>query len=371
MTSPKACFALLALLSLSVVAPASHRFWQTRLEVARSSQTANGETAETSRHFSFHYEFAIKSVDPGQTLRVWIPLAHSDKWQTVRVTHLQGDLPLKKTQEKRYGNWMLYASTVRATKSDYHFAVDYDVLRYERSDLTEAQRKASETPSASPATVKPAGFDLSVRRYLAPDKLVPVTGLPAQIASKTVEGKNGELQQARAIYDYVLANMRYDKSGTGWGHGDALWACNAKHGNCTDFHSLFMSMARSQGIPARFEIGFPIPSNEIRGEIPGYHCWSEFYLSGGGWIPVDISEAWKNQSKKDYYFGSYDANRVQFTLGRDIVLSPAQAGEPLNYFVYPYVEVGGKTYDNVLNSFSFADVGTHNQSVPAAKASGR
>ena len=325
--------------------------------------------AQNSRHFTFRYEFTVKSVDAGQPLRVWIPLAHSDRWQTVRVTNMQGDLPLKKTQEKRFGNWMLYATAPKATKADYHFVVDYDVVRLERNDLSEALRQASEQSAPAGASVKPAAYDPSVRRYLAANKLVPVTGLPAQLAMQTVSGKTGELQQARAIYDYVLANMRYDKTGTGWGRGDTLWACDSKRGNCTDFHSLFMSMARSQGIPARFEIGFPIPAAKTSAEIPGYHCWSEFFLSGKGWVPVDISEAWKNQAKKDYYFGSYDPNRVQFTLGRDIVLSPAQSGEPLNYFIYPYVEVGGKKYDNVLNAFSFADVNP-NQSV-AANASNK
>jgi transglutaminase-like putative cysteine protease len=326
--------------------------------------------AQNSRHFTFRYEFTIKSVDAGQPVRVWIPLARSDRWQTVRVTNMQGDLPLKKTQEKRFGNSMLYATTAKATKPDYHFVVEYDIVRLERNDLSEAQRQASEQPGPVGASVKPAAYDPSVRRYLAADKLVPVTGLPAQLATQTVAGKTGELQQARAIYDYVLANMKYDKTGTGWGRGDTLWACDSKRGNCTDFHSLFMSMARSQGIPARFEIGFPIPAAKTIGEIPGYHCWSEFYLNGKGWVPVDISEAWKNQAKKDYYFGSYDPNRVQFTLGRDIVLSPTQAGEPLNYFIYPYVEVSGKKYDNVLNAFSFADVNAPSQSV-AANASGK
>jgi transglutaminase-like putative cysteine protease len=325
--------------------------------------------AQNSRHFSFRYEFTVKSVDAGQPLRVWIPLAHSDRWQTVRVTNMQGDLPLKKTQEKRFGNSMLYASTANASKPNYHFVVEYDVIRRERVDLTAAQRQASEQAGPPSATVRPANYDLSVRRYLAADKLVPVTGLPAQLAMQTVQGKSGELQQARAIYDYVLANMKYDKSGTGWGRGDTLWACDSKRGNCTDFHSLFMSMARSQGIPARFEIGFPIPATKTSGEIPGYHCWSEFYLEGKGWVPVDISEAWKNQAKKDYYFGSYDPNRVQFTLGRDIVLTPAQSGEPLNYFIYPYIEVGGKKYDNVLNAFSFADVNAARQSVAANASS--
>src|SRR5207248_2914499 len=159
------------------------------------------------------------------------------------------------------------------------------------------------------------------------------------------------------IYEYVFHNMKYDKTGTGWGRGDTLYACDAKKGNCTDFHSLFLSMARSQGIPARFEIGFPLPPDKTSGEVAGYHCWSDFYIDRIGWIPVDISEAWKHQEKHDYFFGAHDANRVQFSMGRDIVLSPPQQGEPRNYFVYPYVELGGREYPNVANKFSFEDVG--------------
>ena len=110
----------------------------------------------------------------------------------------------------------------------------------------------------------------------------------------------------------------------------------------------------SQHIPARFEIGFPLPAKKNSGEIAGYHCWAEFYDPQHGWVPVDISEAWKDQSKKDYFFGAHDANRVQFSMGRDLVLSPPQAGDPLNYFVYPYVEVNGKKWENISNQFSFA-----------------
>jgi hypothetical protein len=48
---------------------------------------------------------------------------------------------------------------------------------------------------------------------------------------------------------------------------------------------------------------------------------------------------------------------VQFTQGRDLKLSPAQDGAPLNYFIYPYVEVGGKEYPNVSIAFSFEEPG--------------
>jgi hypothetical protein len=58
----------------------------------------------------------------------------------------------------------------------------------------------------------------------------------------------------------------------------------------------------------------------------------------------------------DYFFGAHDVNRMQFTQGRDLKLAPAQDGPPLNYFVYPYVEIGGKEYPNVSIAFSFEDV---------------
>ncbi len=45
-------------------------------------------------------------------------------------------------------------------------------------------------------------------------------------------------------------------------------------------------------------------------------------------------------------------------MGRDIVLSPRQSGDPVNYFVYPYVESDGKEHKDVRNEFSFRDVGT-------------
>jgi len=71
---------------------------------------------------------------------------------------------------------------------------------------------------------------------------------------------------------------------------------------------------------------------------------------------VDISEAWKAKEKEDYFFGSVDANRVQFSTGRDIELSPRQDGPVLNYFVYPYVEVDGQPYEKLDKQFSFEEV---------------
>jgi transglutaminase-like putative cysteine protease len=302
-------------------------------------------SAQASRHFTFHYGFTVMDIPAGEKVRIWVAQAHSDRFQTVKVVSASGDLPLKKTHESKYGDEMYYAEAAKAKQPELHFDIVYDVVRHERLTLG----------LYSPHLQAVKLSQRESKEFLAPDALVPTTGLPAELAAKVTEGKATALDKARAIYDYVFTTMRYDKTGTGWGRGDVLYACDAKKGNCTDFHSLFIAMARSQGIPARFEIGFPLPPDKHAAEIAGYHCWADFFEPQHGWIPVDISEAWKHPEKKDYFFGAHDANRMEFTMGRDLELSPRQAGKPLNYFVYPYVEIEGKEYPNVSTAFSFTD----------------
>jgi transglutaminase-like putative cysteine protease len=299
---------------------------------------------QDSRHFTFHYAFTVRNLPAGKKVRIWIPAAQSDAYQDVKVISAQGDLPLKKSTESKYGNQIYYAET-NSAQPELHFAVEYEVTRHERLAL------APIAPHMTAVSLS----STERQQDLQPDVLVPVTGLPADLAAKVTQSKPQPLDKAHAIYDYVFTTMRYDKTGIGWGHGDVLYACDAKKGNCTDFHSLFIAMARSQGIPARFEIGFPLPPDKHSSEIAGYHCWSDFYIDGKGWIPVDISEAWKHQEKRDYFFGAHDVNRIQFSMGRDLRLNPAQNGKPLNYFVYPYVEVDGQEFPNVALAFSFAD----------------
>jgi transglutaminase-like putative cysteine protease len=199
--------------------------------------------------------------------------------------------------------------------------------------------------------------DAILQRSLAPDRLVPLDGKVLDELAKVVGENMTPLEKARAIYDHVASTMTYDKSGTGWGHGDVIYACDIRKGNCTDFHSLFIGMARASKIPARFVIGFPIPEGVNSGEIAGYHCWAEFYIDGMGWLPVDASEANKHPEKWNDLFGGLDAHRVQFTVGRDIrIASRGRDAEPLNYFIYPQVRIDGKAHGDIVRQVRFAEL---------------
>jgi transglutaminase-like putative cysteine protease len=281
-------------------------------------------------------------------VRVWVPVPQTDQHQTVRVLAVKAPAKTRMTQDPEYGNRIMYAEIQNPVSGKAEFNLEYKITRreYSRGDYAQLER-TDQNPTVVLA---------SMNRLIAPDALIPTDGKIKELAVEVTGSHRGTVAKAKAAYDYLFTNMRYDKTGTGWGRGDALWACDAKRGNCTDFHSPFIGMLRADGIPARFDIGFPLPEAKDKGDIAGYHCWAEFYARKIGWIPVDISEAWKAKEKQDYFFGSVDASRVQFSTGRDVTLSPKQDGPALNYFVYPYVEVDGKPYDKLEKQFSFEEL---------------
>jgi transglutaminase-like putative cysteine protease len=314
-------------------------------EVPSNAQRFSAPT----RTFRFTYNFTVTDIPPGaKRVRVWVPVPQTDQHQTVRVLAVKAPAKTRMTHESEYGNRMMYAELENPASGKAEFALEYEVTRreYSRGDYAQLQRTDQ----------KPSLVSASMTRLVAPDSLIPTDGKIKTLAVDVTGSQTGTIAKAKAAYDYLFTNMRYDKTGSGWGRGDALWACDAKHGNCTDFHSPFIGMLRADGIPARFDIGFPLPEDKNKGDIAGYHCWAEFYATKTGWIPVDISEAWKAKQKEDYFFGSVDANRVQVSTGRDITLSPKQDGPALNYFVYPYVEVDGKPYEKLDKRFSFEEV---------------
>ena len=105
----------------------------------------------------------------------------------------------------------------------------------------------------------------------------------------------------------------------------------------------------------RFTIGATIPADKNEGKIEGYHCWAEF-LADGQWVPVDISEAWKNPKLADYYFDHNPANRFELTKGRDLVIDPEPESGPINFLVYPLLEMNGEVV-KPETTFEFRRVG--------------
>jgi len=309
---------------------------------------AGGATrVPSARRFEFTYVVRVPATS-GRELRLWVPVPHSGRYQTISHVRIESPVAYRVSRFAEGNEDAYFVLRGAQLRKPTEIRMRFDVFRREHT---------TRLPAGDP---EPVGAKMSpaLAFYLRPARMIPLGGIIGQLSAETTRGVSDPLVKVRKIYEYVIAHMRYDKSGTGWGRGDAVWACTSHRGNCTDFHSLFIGMVRAAGIPARFRIGFPLPENERQGEIPGYHCWAEFYINRVGWVPIDASEAWQDPARHNFYFGNLDPDRVMFTMGRDLRLSPPQRNQSLNYFVYPYAELDSKPFSGLGHQFSFRDLPT-------------
>ncbi len=118
-------------------------------------------------------------------------------------------------------------------------------------------------------------------------------------AAKTLtENLSTDEEKVKAIYNYVIKNIKYDYTKT----ADTISSTylpdiedtySTGTGMCYDFASLFSSMLRSVDIPAKLVKGYTTNFN-------GYHAWNEVYINDN-WETIDTTyDSIKRHSYRNY-----------------------------------------------------------------------
>jgi transglutaminase-like putative cysteine protease len=296
------------------------------------------------------YEARVTAPPGTKALELWLPLPREED-QAILDLHLATGQRATVVRLGDSGDRLAYVKV-----ADPKGAITLT------ETATVARREVRTAPAASHAKladVDPVAFAAE----LGTSPFIQINDEVRAIARREIAGRTTVVARARALYDWVFEHMQYDKSVPGWGLGDIPYCLKVGKGNCTDFHTLFIALARASGIPARWNMGFPLAYGDGRGtgdapqQVQGYHCWAEFYAPGAGWVPVDISEARKHPELKEYFFGALSGNRVLFTRARDFLLAPDTTGERLNYLIYPIVRADGQSVSGVEWTLRYQDGG--------------
>ncbi|MEO6708617.1 MAG: transglutaminase-like domain-containing protein, partial [Planctomycetota bacterium] len=213
------------------------------------------DTQRKHRSFEFTYEAALETPPAGaKDVRLWIPIPIDTPDQKIEDVKIEAN---GKTVENSIENGFGKSVCVESHGEPIKVKATYKVTRYETHGGVQAYADLEES--------------------LEPDAKVPLNGKVAAIAA-SMPNQGDTRQTGKMLYTHTLDRMKYDKpEGQPWGRGDSEWACDSRYGNCTDFHSYFIALARSKKIPARFEMGFSIPASQTAVEpVKGYHCWAYF-----------------------------------------------------------------------------------------------
>ena len=122
------------------------------------------------------------------------------------------------------------------------------------------------------------------------------------------------LESLLELLAWVPTVLEY-RSGTTEVHGALTTAVQQGSGVCQDFAHLFITVARSWGIPARYVMGYLDPGISAEDEKLATHAWAEALVPGAGWIGFDATH---NLLANDHY--------VAVAVGRDSYDAAPQRG---------------------------------------------
>jgi transglutaminase-like putative cysteine protease len=339
-----------------------------------------GDTAKPAQpveaSFRVRNDFKVKVPKGAKTLRMWFSVPQEDGVSVIRDFNVTADFPVHYYRDD-WGNRVGYA--------EVNGPGERPVTIREEFGLTRAEIRNNLDPSKTRPLTAPERAALFA--YLQPSSHVMIDGKIEALSASIVGGESNPILAARKIYDWTLENIDY------WvkdpDHlkaspvGDTQYCLTTKTGNCTDFHSLFASLAMAAGIPTRMVYGSLLKPTLNGVQIDGsYHCWIYFFAPNYGWVPLDVSLANiygkefpvtdKNEklvelttatgykgldpTKVDYYFGNLDERRVTWSTGRDLILQPPQNDGPVNALAKIYVEVDGKQSSDWTREFTYSEV---------------
>lgn len=221
---------------------------------------------------------------------------------------------------------------------------------------------------------KPAPASLSRKDrafYLRASELIPTDGIVKATSERIVGGASRDLDKARLIYDWVVANTFRDAKTRGCGSGDiaAMLRSGNLGGKCADINALYVGLARAAGLPARDIYGLRIAPSKFgykslgaKSEIvtKAQHCRAEVYLANFGWVPVDPADVRKVMleeaegglsaddpkvsAAREKLFGAWEGNWLAYNTAHDVTL-PGSAGPKLGFLMYPQAEVASLRLD--------------------------
>jgi len=313
---------------------------------------------------TFEIVTSVQVADPSGQTQLWLPLPVSAPSEYQRVLSTTWNAP-------------------RAAHAELAVIPGYDVqlLHVDWSEaaavgpVTLTHRVATcdrRVSLAAPARAGAAESISTLEPYLRPTMLLPTDGIVRATAQRICADRHGDIDKARALYEWVVENTTRDPKTAGCGVGDvgSMLRSGYLAGKCADINALFVALARSVRIPARDAYGVRVADSRLGYKCLGrggdvskaQHCRAEFYARDYGWIPVDPADVRKVmleevpgglpmsdpkvQAARQALFGSWEMNWVAYNHGHDVAL-PGSVRTPIAFLMYPNAETGGDRIDSL------------------------
>jgi len=252
----------------------------------------------SEKRMRLNYSLVVDAdaVPPGEVIRCWLPFPREkgERQKNVKLVSINNEEYIISPNE--YAHRTIYSEKIaqKGKPTEFKLSVEFTGVN-EWHDLTSNKvkpyKKDSELYNEFTAE-RPPHIVFTDRVKELSKQIVGDETNPVQVAKKIYKSINDNIPWAGAreystiqnISDYALTNM---------------------HGDCGIKTLAFITLARYNGIPARWESGLMLHPGSWN-----LHDWGEAYFEGIGWVPIDQSFGLvnsDNEKVKWFFFGGNDA----------------------------------------------------------------
>jgi len=300
---------------------------------------------------TFEITTRVELADPAGPSRIWLPVPSIDSdWQKSLESRYSSNGSARMASDGVEGARMLYAEFAAGVKPVVELTSR--VQTRNRADFSGPRRSDKEDAA-------------TLRHYTRATHLLPTDGIVRRTALQATRGATTDMEKARAIYHWVVANAWREPKVRGCGEGDIKTMLETGNlgGKCADINALFVGLCRSVGLPARDVYGIRLaPSAFGYKELSGnpaslkgaQHCRAEVYLQAYGWVamdPADVAKVMRLETPEwikrtdhpvvapvhQHLFGGWEGNWLGWNTAHDLRLPGAKEGM-LNFLMYPVAE---------------------------------
>ncbi len=248
-----------------------------------------------------NYTITVKpnAVPEGKIIRCWMPFPREghDRQKNIRL--------LKSIQEKFQ---IAPASDLQRTVYLEKKAVKDQPTIFQ---IVFEVETLAQYFNLKPENMKPYDTSSAVYKEFTSERAPQIvfTDTIKQLARQILEGETNPLLQTQKIYNWINGSVRW-ASALEYGTIPNIpeYVLKNHHGDCGMQTLLFMTLVRSQGIPAKWQSGWMLHPGEVN-----LHDWCEVYFEGVGWVPVDQSfglQDCPDERVRNFYRSGIDSYRL-------------------------------------------------------------
>ena len=214
------------------------------------------------------------AVPDGETVRCWLPYPREDHRRQSNIKLLSVNDSNYVISPSQYAHRTIYMEKIVHKDEPLKFAIEF------------SYQHAPEWFNLQGKTVQP--YDTQSELYKTftaehPPHIVFTDSIKA-VSERIIGNETDPYQKMKKIFQWIDAFPWSGAREYSTLKNIPQYVLENRRGDCGQVTLLFITLARYNGIPARWESGFTMQPGNLN-----MHDWSEFYIEGIGWIPMDMS----------------------------------------------------------------------------------